>query len=115
MMEHSSAEEERLYHLSFNFAIAWQVVGILCFTIVSVATFIVNYIVWKKKVFRELPFRVRFSLVFYAIYMPCVVAFLIFVLTKKSDEAVSIYEEPIYRVFILTLIMAWYFLHWQFT
>ena len=103
MTDTSNAEIDRLEGILESATIAWQTIGILCYSAVTIYVFIVlHLIVLRRKIFHELPLRVKQSLIGYALYAPLATVLQIVVLAYKGSEATEVYMEPKWRILFLT-------------
>ena len=112
---------EPLYTTAHKFSFACQVIGIISEALVIFATFaLIAHLLYKRKTSRELPIRVKLSLIVQALYAPFFTCILIVNLEKNPFWGMFLWyrsNNHSAKIHIVDIIArtVWTCLQWQFT
>ena len=81
-------------------AYAGQLIGLVCNTFISILSFAMIWVLYRRKRFNGLPKRVRYSLVLLAIYKPIQTGFSVYNIYWYPSYMAILYSGYIYSAFV---------------
>ena len=109
------SEVERLRDAWNEIAYVCQIIGICCYSIITLAVYVLFVTIMAQKTFKELPFKVKVSLLIYLAYAPGTLTLMVMIMLNDRDWGLIIYLDLEWRALAAIAYTLWMSLHCQFT
>ena len=110
-----AGDVERLQSAWNEIAYVCQIIGICCYTMITLAVYILFVTIMAQKTFKELPLKVKVSLLIYLAYAPGTLTLMVMILLNNRDWGLIIYLDLEWRGMAALAYTLWMSLHCQFT
>ena len=110
-----AGDVERLQSAWNEIAYVCQIIGICCYSMITLAVYILFVTIMAQKTFKELPLKVKVSLLIYLAYAPGTLTLMVMILLNNRDWGLIIYLDLEWRGMAALAYTLWMSLHCQFT